>query len=123
MSAANDLVRQVSLMNPLPWTIEQDWTWEVTAANGVIVAKCRTPGDAQAVVALGQRLHAKREADALTVEADLEVLARGEELPQEQQPAPDVVDMFNTLERMPMSAARVAYAQSVREELERLVRG
>ena len=25
--------------HPLPWTIDQDWTWEVTASDGHIIAK------------------------------------------------------------------------------------
>lgn len=123
MSAADDIVRQVTLTHPLPWTIERDWTWEVLDARGQVVAKCRTPGDAQAVVDLGQALHAKREADALTVEASLQALIEGKESPPEQQPPPDLVDMFNTLMLMPVSAAQVSYAQAVREELESLVRG
>lgn len=123
MSAADDIVRQVSLTHPLPWTIDRDWTWEVLDARGQVVAKCKTPGDAQAVVDLGKRLHAKREAEAKIVEADLAARIQGTEPPPQDQPEPDLVDMFNTLMRMPVSAAQVSYAQAVREELESLVRG
>lgn len=120
MSAADDIVRQVYLTRPLPWTIDRDWTWEVLDAKGQVVAKCMTPEQAQAVVDLGARLHARSEADAQMVEASLQALIEGDRDPH---PPPDVVDMFDTLEQMPMSAARVAYAQNVREEIIALVQG
>lgn len=43
------------LAHPLPWRVEQDWTWEVIAADGATIAKCMTPSQAQAVVALAEQ--------------------------------------------------------------------
>ena len=46
-----ELAFQTFLDHPLPWKIEQDWTWEVTASDGCIIAKCRSREVAEAVVA------------------------------------------------------------------------
>ena len=46
------------ITHPLPWRIEQDWTWEVIAANGATVAKCQTPAEAQAIVSLAETFRA-----------------------------------------------------------------
>ena len=45
-----DLAFQVYLDHPLPWKIEQDWTVEVIAADGHIVAKCSSTEKAQRVI-------------------------------------------------------------------------
>ena len=42
---------QVLLDHPLPWRMEQDWTWEVYAADGHLVAKYPDYKDAEALIA------------------------------------------------------------------------
>ena len=46
------------LHHPLPWRVEQDWTHEVTAADGTIIAKCMTYDRAAAIVAMAQAIRA-----------------------------------------------------------------
>jgi hypothetical protein len=43
---ARDLLRPVIKRNPLPWKVEQDWTYEVLAANGTCVGKFQKPQQA-----------------------------------------------------------------------------
>lgn len=49
-TALEDIVKWQSLLHPTPWRVEQDWTHEVIAADGYIVAKCRYPIDADEIV-------------------------------------------------------------------------
>lgn len=53
------VLRHALLAHPLPWRIEQDWTWEVLAADGATIAKCMTPAQAQAVVSLAETMTAE----------------------------------------------------------------
>lgn len=69
--AAHDIVRCQLLAHPLPWTVERDWTWEVTARDGAIVAKCMTPEDAGAVVAMAERIRADLDVGAAEIEAEI----------------------------------------------------
>lgn len=55
---AHDLVLSALLAHPLPWRVEQDWTHEVTAADGTIIAKCMTYDRAAAIVAMAQAIRA-----------------------------------------------------------------
>lgn len=59
---ADTLVFQAVLNHGLPWTIEHDWTYEVTARDGYTVAKCMEEGEAQRIIAfaeeVGRRDHA-----------------------------------------------------------------
>ena len=57
--AEDAIVRNVMLSHPLPWRVEQDWTWEVIDAKGAVVAKCMTYARATAVVALAERMAAE----------------------------------------------------------------
>lgn len=59
------------LSHPLPWRVDQDWTWEVLAADGATIAKCRTPEQAQAVVSLAERMAAEMAEAELAAEEDL----------------------------------------------------
>jgi hypothetical protein len=43
------------LEHPLPWRVEQDWTNEVTDADGNIVVKCQTAEEAQAIIDLAMQ--------------------------------------------------------------------
>ncbi len=49
------------LNHPLPWHVESDWTQEVRAADGFIIAKCSTGAQADDIIA---------DAKALQVEID-----------------------------------------------------
>lgn len=42
--------------HPLPWRIEQDWTSEVTAADGTTIVKCMTPQEAEWVIKLAEKI-------------------------------------------------------------------
>lgn len=37
---------------PLPWRIEQDWTWEVMDVAGQIVMKCQSRSQAETLLAI-----------------------------------------------------------------------
>ena len=47
---AGALVDQLIIDHPPPWRIERDWTHEVTASDGYIVAKCRTQDLAELII-------------------------------------------------------------------------
>lgn len=64
---ARDVVFRRMLEHPLPWHVERDWTHEVIAADGAIVAKCSGDARAAAVIALAERIRAELDA----TEADL----------------------------------------------------
>jgi hypothetical protein len=49
-------IRALVDRHPLPWTIDQDWTWEVIASDGTCVEKKMTYGDALAFVTLAESL-------------------------------------------------------------------
>lgn len=53
---ARTMVFQSMLYHPLPWRIESDWTQEVTASDGHIIAKCQSPGEAQAIIVFAERI-------------------------------------------------------------------
>lgn len=55
---AHDVVWHAMLHHPLPWRVERDWTHEVTAADGTIVAKCMTHERAAAIIATAERIAA-----------------------------------------------------------------
>lgn len=59
---ARDVVFLRLLEHPLPWRVEHDWTYEVTAADGAIIAKCATAARAAAVVAIAERIRADLDA-------------------------------------------------------------
>jgi hypothetical protein len=69
MSAwAKELLFRQMMKHPLPWKVEQDWTWEVIAADGACIAKFQTWSDAQVMVSAAEALQvylveSKREAD------------------------------------------------------------
>lgn len=44
------LAVQTWIVHPLPWRIEHDWTVEVHAADGYIVAKCQSDEEAESVI-------------------------------------------------------------------------
>ncbi len=64
-----ELAFQTFLNHPLPWKIEQDWTWEVIASDGHIVAKCPSREEADAVVAWAEA----KEHELAVFEAELEL--------------------------------------------------
>jgi len=59
---------QVLLVHPLPWKVERDWTYEVIANDGVIVAKCKSNEDAETVIEFAKEFKAKLDADGEKVE-------------------------------------------------------
>ncbi len=44
------------LNNPLPWRVERDWTYEVTASNGQIVAKCQKHEEAMEIIETAEKI-------------------------------------------------------------------
>jgi hypothetical protein len=65
---AKELLFRQLMKHPLPWTIDQDWTWEVLDSKGNCIAKFQTHGDAQAMIDAANALQiymveSKREAD------------------------------------------------------------
>lgn len=51
------LYRQIK-KHPLPWKVDQDWTWEVIAADGTCLAKFQTCSQAEEMVAAAEALQA-----------------------------------------------------------------
>lgn len=62
------LIHQI-ITHPLPWRIERDWAYEVTAHDGAIIAKCRNYEDAAIIVDLANNLD--RELKSIDVESIL----------------------------------------------------
>lgn len=55
---SRDVVWYAMLHHGLPWRVEQDWTHEVTAADGTVIAKCMTHTRAAAIIALAESIDA-----------------------------------------------------------------
>lgn len=53
---AEAVVFQQMLRHPLPWRVEHDWTYEVTAQSGHIIAKCMTEEAAERIIAFAQSI-------------------------------------------------------------------
>lgn len=54
----NPILDQILERHPLPWTAKQDWTLEVIAADGTIIAKCLRSDQAQAIINFAERRQA-----------------------------------------------------------------
>lgn len=55
---ARDMLFHHLLHHPLPWRVEHDWTYEVTAADGTIIVKCMTHEQAKAIITTAEELQA-----------------------------------------------------------------
>lgn len=67
---ARDMIHYAMMYHPLPWRIEEDWTSEVTAADGTIV--CKSAGTyAQAIIDEAERMD--QESKAFEKEFELEL--------------------------------------------------
>lgn len=53
-----ELLSQVLYRYSLPWHVEQDWTWEVIAANGTCIAKFQKPSQAEEMIRAAEALKA-----------------------------------------------------------------
>ena len=51
------------LNNPLPWKIERDWTYEVIAVNGQVIAKCQAHEQAMEIIRTAEKI--KKEIDSI----------------------------------------------------------
>jgi hypothetical protein len=56
-----DLLVQHLITNPWPWRIVGDWTDEVTASNGAIVAKCQNRSDAERILRTAEEIRIEME--------------------------------------------------------------
>lgn len=54
------------LNNPLPWRIERGWSYEVTASNGITIAKCHTHEEAKEIIEMTEKL--RKEIDIIVIE-------------------------------------------------------
>lgn len=54
--AARALVFHLVCEHPPPWRVEQDWSFEVIAADGHVVAKCSASQDAEAIVEIASAI-------------------------------------------------------------------
>lgn len=55
------------LINPLPWRIDGDWTHEVKASNGILIAKCQTLNEAEEIINAAESI--RTELDSIVVGA------------------------------------------------------
>jgi hypothetical protein len=69
--AVDDLLRHAVLNHPLPWTVERDWTFEVTAKDGTIIAKCMTHERAATIIAMAEQVRDDLDKAAEECEKDL----------------------------------------------------
>ena len=70
----HDLLHNQLLSHPLPWTIEQDWTWEVTAADGALIAKCPSYERARALVDAAEEMARKSLEAEECIEREMQLL-------------------------------------------------
>jgi hypothetical protein len=83
MATLNGLLTEVLYQllddHPLPWRVEPDWTQEVRAADGAIVAKFRTREEADALIAIAEEVGKQKleNADPAAQERLLEEVLRG----------------------------------------------
>ena len=75
-SPEQHLAVQVWIQHPLPWHLEHDWTTEVVASDGYIVAKC-SEQDALKVIAWAKEQ--QEIIDAIWIDEDTGVLNVGKE--------------------------------------------
>lgn len=54
----NPMLDQLLERHPLPWTAQHDWTLEVIATDGTIIAKCLRSDQAQAIINFAERRQA-----------------------------------------------------------------
>ena len=59
------------LNNPLPWRVERDWSYEVIASNGCIIAKCKSHDEATEIVETAEKL--RQEIDIIIVKTETEL--------------------------------------------------
>jgi len=71
---ARELLWRQIKKHPLPWKVDQDWTWEVIAANGTCLAKFRYQHQAEEMVAAAEALQAYVIESSKQAEADLKAL-------------------------------------------------
>lgn len=50
------LLSHQMLENPLPWRVERDWSFEVTASNGHIIAKCQKHEEAEEIIETAEKI-------------------------------------------------------------------
>lgn len=55
---AREMVFHQTLDHPLPWRVDEDWTHEVRASDGYVVAKCPTREQAEQIIALANHIKA-----------------------------------------------------------------
>ena len=51
---SSDRLRNLVARHPLPWIIDQDWTWEVFAADATCVGKFMTEAAAERFITLAE---------------------------------------------------------------------
>lgn len=44
------------MVHKLPWRVEEDWTLEVTAANGAIIVKCQKWDEAIEIIRIAEQI-------------------------------------------------------------------
>ena len=64
------------LNNPMPWRAERDWSYEVTASNGVVIAKCQTQEEAEEIIQMAEKINKEIGNDDWPVSEALEELSR-----------------------------------------------
>jgi hypothetical protein len=57
---SSDRLRLLVDRHPLPWALDQDWTWEVLASDGTCVGKFMTSGEAARFIALAEAAVARQ---------------------------------------------------------------
>lgn len=67
--ALRRMVQYAMLSHPLPWHIEEDWTKEVSAADGFIIVKCMTMAEAATIIREAEEYQAEMDAVIPDVEA------------------------------------------------------
>ena len=98
-SPTEHLAFQCWLAHPLPWRLEQDWTTEVIASDGYIVAKCSAE-DAQKVIEWAESMEVKMDQVAKEIENELLEIDRTKEAMDE------IREVENHLKRVFVDSAK-----------------
>ena len=60
---AHYLLHWQIVVNPMPWRVVSNWTYEVTASNDAVVAKCQKHEEAMGIIQLAEKINRESGAD------------------------------------------------------------
>lgn len=72
------------LSNPLPWRVVRDWSHEVIASNGRVIAKCQRHEEAMEIIEKAEKL--RQEIEIIEIEVANKISCSGEPAGEKNDP-------------------------------------